>query len=265
MDAQAAPGVMDAQGDALIGSTGFVGQALSAQRAFDAAFHSTDIEQIEGRHFSRIVCAGVSAVKWWANANAAADQHGIDRLTRHLDHVEADRFVLISTVDVYGTPVGVDEGDAVPEPGLHPYGLHRARLEAWVLRRFPHAHVVRLPALFGPGLKKNALFDLLHGNRLEHVDPASRFQGYPLERLADDLDRVQALGLPLVNLATEPVGMAEVRRRFFPGCVLGGQSRAVAYDVRTRHGAALGGGPRYTLGAEAVLEAMGRFVDASRA
>ncbi len=251
--------------DALIGSTGFVGQTLSMQREFGAAFHSTDIEQIEGRRFDRVVCAGMSAVKWWANANAEADQHGIDRLTRHLDHVEADRFVLISTVDVYGTPVGVDEGDAVPEPGLHPYGLHRAQLEEWVRRRFPVAHVIRLPALFGPGLKKNALFDLLHDNRLDCVDPASRFQWYPLDRLADDIDRVQALGLPLVNLATEPLGMAEVQRRFFPGRTLGGQSRPVTYDVRTRHGAAFGGDTRYALGADTVLEAMGRFVATGRA
>ena len=260
MDAQ-----NDAQNDALIGITGFVGQALSAQRGFGAGFHSTDIEQIEGRRFDRIVCAGVSAVKWWANANPEADQHGIDRLTRHLEHVETDRFVLISTVDVYGTPVGVNEDDAVPEPGLHPYGLHRARLEQWVQRRFPVAQVIRLPALFGPGLKKNALFDLLHDNRLDHVDPASRFQWYPLQRLADDIDQVQALGLPLVNLATEPLEMADVQRRFFPDRRLGGQSRPVAYDVRTRHGAAFGGDARYALGADAVLEAMGRFVAASQA
>jgi len=251
--------------DALIGSTGFVGQALAAQRAFDAGYHSTDIDQIEGRRFGRVVCAGVSAVKWWANANAAADQDGIDKLTRHLERVEADRFVLISTVDVYGAPVGVDEDDAVPAPGLHPYGLHRARLEEWVQRRFPVHHVIRLPALFGSGLKKNALFDLLHDNRLDYVDPASRFQWYPLDRLADDIDRVQAAGLPLVNLVTEPVAMDDVRRRFFPDRTLGGQSAPVAYDVRTRHGATFGGGPSYALGVETVLEAMGRFVAAQRA
>ena len=253
------PGLMDA----LIGSTGFVGQALLAQRSFGVGYHSSDIAAIEGRQFNRIVCAGVSAVKWWANANADADRAGIERLMRHLDRAETDRFVLISTVDVYGTPVGMDEDDRVPEPGLHPYGLHRARLEDWVRRRFPTHHVIRLPALFGPGLKKNALFDLLHDNRLEHVDPASRFQWYPLDRLADDIDRVQALGLKLVNLATEPVTMAEIRGRFFPERVLGGSSRPVAYDVRTRHGRAFGGCD-YAMGAEAVLQAMGRFIAASR-
>jgi len=256
--------------DALIGSTGFVGQTLLAQRAFGAGYHSTDIEAIEGRAFDRIVCAGVSAVKWWANAHAEEDRAGIERLTRRLERVRAERFVLISTIDVYGTPLAVDEEDAVPEPDLHPYGLHRAGLEEWVRQRFPVCHVIRLPALFGPGLKKNALHDLLHGHRLEHIDPSSRFQWYPLERLADDIDRVQALGLPLVNLVTEPVSMAEVRGRFFPDSVLGGPpdgslTRPVAYDVRTRHGAAFGGEGDYAMGAEAVLHAMGRFVAARRA
>jgi len=251
--------------DALVGSTGFVGQTLAAQRGFGAGYHSTDIHGIEGRRFDRIVCAGVTAVKWWANANAEADIEGINRLIRHLDRAEADRFVLISTVDVYGTPVDVDEDDAVPASGLQPYGLHRARLEDWVCRRFPVHHVIRLPALFGSGLKKNALFDLMHDHRLEHVDPASRFQWYPLDRLADDIDRVQTAGLPLVNLVTEPVAMDDIRRRFFPGRRLGGHSRPMAYDVRTRHSAMFGGGSGYALGADAVLEAMGRFVAAQQA
>ena len=102
----------------------------------------------------------------------------------------------------------------------------------------------------------------MHGYRLEHIDPASTFQWYPLERLANDIDRVQAAGLDLVNLVTEPIGMAEIQRRFFPNSALGGQSQPSAYDVRTRHGATFGGGPNYALGAEAVFNAMGRFVAA---
>lgn len=250
--------------DALIGHTGFVGGTLLAQRNFGALYRSTDIDTIDGRHFDRIVCAGVTAVKWWANANPDEDRAGIDRLIRHLDRVETDRFVLISTVDVFGTPVGVDETTPVPEPGLHPYGLHRAMLEDWVRRRFPVHHVIRLPALFGPGLKKNALFDLLHDNRLAFVDPASRFQWYPLERLADDIDRVQAAAIPLVNLVTEPVSMADIQARLFPGKALGGQSTPAAYDIRTRHGPAFGGDPRYAIGAAAVMDAMDRFVGMSQ-
>ena len=246
--------------DALIGHTGLVGGTLLRRRTFGATFRSTDIERIEGRRFERVVCAGVQAVKWWANANAAEDLAGIERLMRHLERVEAERFVLISTVDVYASPVRVDEDDAVPARGLHPYGLHRAMLEDWVRERFARCHVVRLPALFGPGLKKNALFDLMHGQRLEAINPASRFQWYPLARLADDLDRVQAAGLPLVNLVTEPVEMRAVQTLFFPRKPLGGREQAVTYDVRTRHGAALGGAGGYAMDAAAVMADMARFL-----
>ena len=259
--------------DALIGSTGFVGGALLARRGFGARFHSADIEGIAGRRFGRVVCAGVTAVKWWANANPAADLAGIGRLTACLDRVEADSFVLISTVDVYADPQGVTEDDPAPgvhpsglHPyGQHPYGQHRAMLEDWVRTRFPRHHIIRLPALFGPGLKKNALFDLLHGNRLAWIDPASRFQWYPLPRLADDIDRVQAAALPLVNLVTEPVPMAALQQRLFPGQRLGGQAGPVAYDVRTRHGPVFGGNGDYAMTAEAVMSALAAFVAGAQA
>ncbi len=249
--------------DALIGSTGFVGGALLARRSFGARFHSADIEGIAGRRFSRVVCAGVTAVKWWANANPAADLAGIGRLTACLDRVEADSFVLISTVDVYADPQGVTEDD--PAPGAHPYGQHRAMLEDWVRSRFPRHHIIRLPALFGPGLKKNALFDLLHGHRLAWIDPASRFQWYPLPRLADDIDRAQAAGLPLVNLVAEPVSMAAIQQCLFPGQRLGGQAQPVAYDVRTRHGPVFGGNADYTMTAAAVMSALTAFVAGAQA
>ena len=246
--------------DALIGSTGFVGQTLLRQRNFAAHYHSTDIDQVEGKKFNTVVCAGVTAVKWWANANAAADLAGIERLIRHLDRVETDRFVLISTIDVYAELHGPGEDDPVPAPGLHPYGLHRAMLEGWVRGRFPRHHIIRLPALFGPGLKKNAVFDLMHDNRLAYIDPASRFQWYPLERLADDIDRVQVAELPLVNLATEPVMMETIRQRLFPTKLLGGQAQAISYDIRTLHGGIFGGDGRYAIAAEDVLTALARFV-----
>ncbi len=255
--------------DALIGHTGFVGQNLLRQRRFEALYRSTDIEEIEGRRFGRVVCAGVNAVKWRANADPDADLAGIERLMRHLDRVDAEQFVLISSVDVYGSPIEVDEADAALAPGSaqdqgsgQPYGLHRAMLERWVRDRFPRHHVVRLPALFGQGLKKNALFDLLHDNRLACIDQASRFQWYPLSRLADDLDRMQAAGLALANLATEPVTMEAIRQHFFPTKHIGGQGGAVAYDVRTRHGRVFGGGADYVMAADEVMAALGQFLTA---
>ncbi|MFH1555816.1 MAG: hypothetical protein ABII76_13285 [Pseudomonadota bacterium] len=248
---------------ALIGHTGFVGSNLRAQSAFDAGFNSSNIGDIRGRHFDRIVCAGVSAVKWWANQNPEQDLAGIERLMAELGHVEADLFTLISTVDVYGRPIGVSE-DALPErQGLHPYGLHRLQLEDFVAARFPNHRIVRLPALFGTGLKKNAIYDLIHQNRTEAINPDGRFQWYPLDRLSADLALVEQSDIPLVNFATEPVSMEDIRARFFPGASLGPAAPGAGlYDFRTLHAALFGGAGGYILDRPAVFSALERFLHA---
>ena len=250
---------------ALIGHTGFVGSNLLAQGGYDALYNSSSIGGIDGRHFADVVCAGVSAVKWWANQNPAEDRLRIESLIAHLDTITADSFTLISTIDVYDTPVGVSEADQPAPEGLHPYGANRLMLERWVSERFPTHQIVRLPALFGSGLKKNAIFDLMHDNRLHVINGASAFQWYPLQRLAADLDTTRTRRLGVVNLATEPLSMEEMRARFFPERSIGAEAAPQArYDMRTVHDAEFGGADGYILDRNGVLDALGRFIDAER-
>lgn len=242
---------------ALIGHTGFVGSNLAAARRFDRRYNSKTIGEIEGETFSEVVCAGVSAVKWWANKHPEQDWAGIVRLMDALRTVKARRFVLISTIDVYRDPRKVDEEDDPAAEPQHPYGRHRSLLETFVSERFAERMIVRLPALFGPGLKKNALYDLTHDNQLEVIHPQSKLQWYPIARLAQDLETWRAAGIGLLNVVTTPVEMEQIRRRFFPGSVIGGGAASPAcYDVRTRHDARLGGHSGYLLQATEVLNAM---------
>ncbi|TLU73976.1 NAD-dependent epimerase/dehydratase family protein [Lichenicoccus roseus] len=252
----------DGTGDALIGHTGFVGSNLLRRRDFDATYNSSSIGDIDGRRFDAVVCAGAAGVKWWANQNPGEDRVRIEGLMRHLDTIEASHFTLVSTVDVYDTPVGVDEDDEPSPDRLHPYGRNRLMLERHVVDRFADHLVVRLPGLFGPGLKKNAIHDLMHGERLGGIDPASRLQWYPLDRLADDLARARRLGLSRLNLATAPIAMATLCGRLFPDAVIGaGVSGTPAiYDMRTRHDDAFGGAGGVLMDADAVLAALARFV-----
>ena len=252
-------------GRALIGHTGFVGSSLLAQGGYDALYNSSSIGGIDGRRFTDVVCAGVSAVKWWANQNPDEDLARIEGLIAHLDTITAENFTLISTIDVYRTPVGVSEADP-PEPdGLHPYGANRLMLERWVSERFASHQIVRLPALFGTGLKKNAIFDLMHDNRLHVINGDSVFQWYPLERLTADLEIARTRGLGVVNLATEPLSTDEIRARFFPAARIGAEAAPPArYDMRTVHDKAFGGADGYILDRAGVLAAMGRFIEAER-
>lgn len=244
---------------ALIGSTGLVGGTLLRQTDFDDRFHSTDIEDIAGRDYGLVVCAGAPAVKWKANREPEADRANLDRLMEALGRAHADHVILISTVDVYAQPVDVDESTPVDGVPNHAYGTHRRALERFVEQRFPST-IVRLPGLFGAGLKKNVIYDFLHGNLLDQVDAGSVFQFYDLRRLWADLQAVRALGLPLVNLPTEPVSVADVAAHGF-GIRFDNRTEAgpARYDMRTRHAAALGGGNGYLEDASTVLERIARY------
>ncbi|MGH6934019.1 MAG: hypothetical protein ACREEE_16500 [Dongiaceae bacterium] len=250
---------------ALIGHTGFVGGNLATARRFDEHYNSQNFRGMANRNFELVVCAGLSAAKWLANRDPAADWTAIADLAGVLQRVGADRFVLISTIDVYPDPIGVDESSRIDETASHAYGRHRHRFEQFVTGHFPRVHVVRLPALFGPGLKKNVLFDLLHDKMLDAINPESRFQWYDIAGLWRDVERVMANGISLINLVNEPIAMHQILGRFFPGGQVGSGTAPVRYDVQTLHAELFGGRARYIQEAADVLNQIGAFVSTMRA
>jgi len=246
---------------ALIGYSGFVGSHLLKSSPNYERFNSKNIQDIRGRRFGRVVCAGVTAVKWWANQHPAEDWAGIKKLIDCLRLVSADSFTLISTVDVYGTPHGVTE-DTRPVPASREvYGRNRLILEDFVMREFGHHHVVRLPALFGRGLKKNIVFDLMHDSALATINPGSRFQWYPVARLGDDLSVIERSGRQIINLATEPVATREIHDRYFQTKAIGTSPNPPAnYDMRTQYASLLEGRGTYFINREDVLHALGDYL-----
>jgi nucleoside-diphosphate-sugar epimerase len=248
--------------NALIGHTGFVGGNLRVQARFDAFFNSANIEEIAGQSFDLIVCAGAPAAKWKANQDPAGDRASLLRLCNPLVRAAARKVVLISTVDVFGRTEGADE-ETVPK-GATAYGQHRLELERFVASRFDTL-VVRLPALFGPGLKKNAVYDFLHDNEVGKIDSRGRFQFYDVRCLWSDVALALEVGLSLVHFATEPASMAEVARGAF-GFVFSNElpGAPARYDFRSRHACLYGGTGGYLLAKGEVLAALADFVAAER-
>ena len=247
---------------ALIGHTGFVGSNLDDPLRFTARFNSRDIGEIEGQSFDEVVCAGVSAKKWIANKEPDADWAAIASLIRKLETVETSHFILISTIDVYPDPEAEVDEDLDPSSAPnHAYGTNRLRLERWASERFSRTTIVRLPALFGPNLSKNALFDLMNGNLVDRINPSASFQWYPVRRLWQDIDIVRKARVGLVNLFTEPVAMREIVDRFFPGAPVGPPSEpAPRYRLRTRHAGLFGRDGPYMMGKADVLDEMGHYI-----
>ncbi len=248
---------------ALIGHTGFVGGNLRSQKDFTDLYNSKNIQDIRGKSYDLVVCAGVNAVKWMANKDPETDWQGIQDLLENLKDVQAERFVLISTVDVYPQISDVDEDTTIDSAANHAYGRHRYSVEEFVRENFSRHHVVRLPGLFGDGLKKNAIYDLINDNCLEMINPACSFQYYPLDRIWADVRKAIDFDLRLVNFATEPVATKDILAEFFAGKadMIGAEAgKEMHYDIRSRHFDLFGGSSGYILNQNEVMVAMGKFI-----
>lgn len=221
---------------ALIGYSGFVGQTLLKSAEFSDCYRSTNIADIRGRSYELVVGAGAPAKKWIANKDPVGDAAAIDGLIEHVSQVRASTFVLISTVDVFKSPVGVTEESAVDTEGLHPYGFNRWRLEEFVRSHFPRHLIIRLPGLVGAGLKKNVVFDFLNDNNIGVIESRNVFQFYPMSNLWKDLNRALDAGLDIAHLTAEPVSVEDVAKIGFSRTFKNHLDRPlVRYDMRSVH------------------------------
>jgi hypothetical protein len=252
---------------ALVGYTGFVGGTLHRARAFDALINSKNADDLRGGEFDLAIHAGVPAVKWIANKEPAADRAAISSIRAVLATMKIAELILISTIDVYPDPSApLDESADLDLARNHAYGRHRFELEQWVRGHFDNVRIVRLPALFGEGLKKNVVFDLLHDNQVGNINPASRFQWYPLARLNADIEKIRARDIRLINLFPEPIRTSEIVDRLFPGAPTAPASEpAPVYDLRTEYSDMFGGPPGYMLDRATVLGELAAFIARERA
>jgi hypothetical protein len=147
---------------ALVGYTGFVGSNLRNQVCFDELFNSRNICDIYDKNYDLVIYAGVRAEKYLANQNPEQDRRHIEETIENMKRIKTRKFVLISTIDIYKDPAGVDETTIINEAGLQPYGLNRRVLEKWVAENIADSLIIRLPALYGRNLKKNFIFDMMN-------------------------------------------------------------------------------------------------------
>lgn len=145
---------------ALVGYTGFVGGNLASSHSFDALYNSKNIETAYEQDHDLVVYAGVRAEKFLANRNPQGDRAMVRQAFENLRRMNPRKVVLISTIDVYKDPNGKDEDSEMETDGLQPYGKNRLELEDLVRGSFDSL-IIRLPALFGKGLKKNFIFDAM--------------------------------------------------------------------------------------------------------
>ncbi len=204
---------------AIIGHTGFVGTYIHRIYPNAECFNSKSIYDICGKSFDLIFCSGVSAVKWLANKNPIEDLKNIQLLLDCLQHVICnEKFVLISTIDVYDINKKINNEIALQnEMILYPqtteaYGMNRYDFELKVLKIFKEKlQLIRLSALFGFGLKKNLIYDMINHRPIK-IQLNNKFQWYSMEWFEQDLNFILSNKnqSKIINLFCEPITNEEL-------------------------------------------------------
>jgi len=148
--------------DALIGYSGFVGGQLQRQHSFESLFNSSNIDEVAGSEFDTVVCAAAPGSMFEANMLPDVDFSKVNALIEHLATIKTKRFVLISSIAVLANFAAHDDENTSAFQTKLAYGKHRHVLEAFCEDHFDDCLLIRLPALFGEGLRKNFIFDLLN-------------------------------------------------------------------------------------------------------
>ena len=148
--------------DFLVGSSGFVGSNIASQHSFDGLFRSSNVTEAYGCSPDLLVYAGVRAEMFLANKDPQADRALIDDAIQNIRQIAPKKCVLVSTIAVYPDTHGADEDTVIPEDKLTAYGVNRLALEHWVEDNVTDSLIIRLPAIYGKGLKKNFLYDYIH-------------------------------------------------------------------------------------------------------
>jgi nucleoside-diphosphate-sugar epimerase len=192
----------------LIGYTGFVGSNLLDQLSQPLElFNSTNISEIDNKHFENLYCCGLPGAKWLANRNSNNDLKNVLDLEIHLNTVTCDNFFLVSSQDCNSTMTSDETFSCLPPTA---YGKNRLSFEGFCTDHFTNVYILRIGSLFGKNLKKNVIYDLLNKHYLENIQYDYTLQLYNLDNLLEDFNYMVANDIHLINRFSEPVKLTEI-------------------------------------------------------
>jgi len=225
----------------IIGGKGFVGSAVvrACQRRgmeYRILAHDT-IEQFTGSSCELLVNANGNSRKYMAEREPLWEFDASVRSVRaSLANIRMDRYIHLSSCDVYpncSSPDSTRESQLIDVTKQSAYGFHKYLAEQCVMRCAPDWLIFRMGGFVGPGLKKNAIYDILHNEPLR-LDPKSALQFIHVD-IAADIIMDQALSTrsnEIFNLCGAGViSISEVLRAAGSGAACEPDSPVVRYEV----------------------------------
>lgn len=220
----------------LVGSSGLIGQTLQRFLDFDHIYNSKNINEFdEVPNGCDLYLSCLPATKWLVNKNPVDDLKNAIDIFYKIKNKTYNNVYLFSTIDVYNNaPLLVNE-EFIPTFSSLNYGSNRYLFETMVRDGLDYqkVRIVRLPGLFGEGLKKNILFDIKHNNNIDQINMNSAYQWYDLSRLENDLGIIDRNTREVVNVFPEPVHTIDIMEIAMGEKTIGYYGDSIKYNYRT--------------------------------
>jgi sugar phosphate isomerase/epimerase len=201
--------------NALFGYTGLVGSTILTKYKFNYFYNSKNINDAKYKNFDTIFICCIPAIKWFANKFPEKDEKDIEYIKNIFKTIKANHIILISTIDIYvNINNKYNENTLINYNNNHTYGKNRYLFEVFIKEHFINYNIIRLPALFGQGLKKNIIYDLINNNNINLISTNTLFQWYNLEWIKDDIDICIINNIKKCNLFTEPIETTHILNLF---------------------------------------------------
>jgi nucleoside-diphosphate-sugar epimerase len=178
----------------VIGANGFVGSSfvrLLADRPDVELLCVTrqNFESLPPTHSDVVIEAACNSKKFLADQDPLSEfESSVTHRLKSVLRFTGELHMHISSVDVYSdltSPTATREDSPIDPGGVSRYGMHKFLAEQLVRHYAPRWVVLRLAGMVGPGLRKNPVYDILHGNSLR-IHPDSQYQFM----LTDEVARV---------------------------------------------------------------------------
>ena len=168
----------------IIGAEGFVGSAFAAHLSSLGGFEVIPVTRrnyadTAGTGSDVVIEAACNSRKYLADRQPVEEfDLSVTHRLRTLRDFPADLHVHISSVDVYSdltSPETTRENSTPDIAKVSHYGFHKILAEQAVQHYAESWLIVRLAGMVGAGLRKNPVYDILHGDPLR-IHPRSQYQ-----------------------------------------------------------------------------------------
>lgn len=235
----------------LIGGEGFVGSAYARLLARTGIEHAiitrANYDHLVGQHCDVLINANGNSKKFMADRDPKWEfAASVSSVVASLHDFKADRYVFLSSGDVYPSqenPAVTAEDQVIDRRSVSRYGLHKLTAEDMVRAVHPRPLVMRMGGFVGPGLKKNAIYDMIHGPTL-WLHPDSELQFISTDRAAEIVWGLVQRGAvdETINLgARGVVRIGDVHRRLGSKVPFHDGARRVRFELDLTKLAALAG------------------------